>query len=160
MKFGTTKISHPMAVIACLVLILVAAVALAAVSEVPPHPALAADSPAANAERPSLLNLTAEQVLRLSPLHKEMRLILLSEKDQLNLLYEEFNRETDSQRALAVQRRIHLVKTQTEVALLQAQADAARAAGRLEDAELLETSIRMITDPDRKSTAVVPRINN
>jgi hypothetical protein len=106
---------------------------------------------------PTLLTMTPEQAQRLSPLHQEMRKILIAEKNQLTELFKEFARETDSQGALAVQRRIHQVKTETEISLLTAQAKSARSQGRKEDAERMEEAIKRITNPHRGSVPAALR---
>ena len=108
-------------------------------------------------EAPSLVSMTDEQALKMNSLLQDMRKILIAEKDQLAELYVEFERETDSQGALAIQRRIHETKTGTQIALLRAQADVAREEGRSEDADLLEEGIAKLANPERGLGAnVVP----
>jgi len=147
MKTETTIRCRNIVVIICLALIL-AAGSISANDGPTPGTNPADPSVSARSGGSSLLTLTAEQALKLSPLHQELRTILIAEKDQLDVLYEEFALETDSQRALAIQRRIHLVKTETEISLLKAQAETARTQGRTEDVERLERSIRLLSDPE------------
>jgi hypothetical protein len=106
----------------------------------------AADRP--EPRKPSLVTMTEGQAARLSPLHQAMRGILIAEQKQLAVLYEEFAQQTDSQRALEVQRRIHEVKVGTEISLLTVQAETAREQGRMEDAEQLEEGIERLANPD------------
>jgi hypothetical protein len=113
----------------------------------------------AEASRPdgtSLVTMTEEQAARLSPLHRAMREVLITERVRLASLFEEFTRETDSRRALLIQRQIHDVKLEAEVSLLRVQAEAARAAGRTEDAERLEEGIARLIDPRPTSASPMP----
>jgi hypothetical protein len=100
-------------------------------------------------DRPTLLTMSDEQARRLPTLHQEMRRVLIDERDRLEVLYAEFEAEADSRLALEIQQKIEQVKQETQVALLQAQVDAARADGRSEDVERLENGIRLLKEPDR-----------
>ena len=149
------------AVIACLILMLIISVGIASDKEKAPQStttlgpeASQSDVPTDQVKAPrpvgsSLVTMTTEQAARLTPLRQEMRRILISEQEQLAALYAEFAQATDSQSALGVQRRIHQVKTGTQISLLKAQAETAVAEGRLDDAGILEQNIETLTDPQR-----------
>ena len=130
---------------ACLVLLLTAVTGIA----------WAADEP--EPRKPSLVAMTVGQAAKLSPLHQAMREILITEQEQLAVLYGEFAGESDSQRALEIQRRIHEVKVGAEISLLTVQAETARAEGRTQDAETLEEGIERLANPERfQSTGPAP----
>ena len=150
MKNGTRnyrrRISLNPAVVVCLILMMTVSAGLAYALEKTPQSNL------------DLLTMTSQQAARLSPLLQEMRGLLISEKEQLTILYSEFAKETDSQRALEIQGKIREVKIGTEISLLVAQAETARSQGRVEDADRLEESIELLSDPMRGQGTVVPTL--
>ncbi len=95
----------------------------------------------------SLTALPAEKLARLTPLQVALRNVLLQEQADLAPLIEAFARETDSLRGLEIQKQIQTVKQDTELALLRTQAQFARQEGRIEVAEQLEESLRLMTEP-------------
>jgi hypothetical protein len=95
----------------------------------------------------SLVELSEEQLARLTPLQLALREVLLTEQAELAPLYAAFARETDSLRGLEIQRQIQTIKQNTELALLRTQADFARREGRVEVAKRIEESLRLMTEP-------------
>jgi hypothetical protein len=101
----------------------------------------------------SLAAIPDDKVSLLSPLHREMRLILKTESETLAPLYAEYAQATDPLLALEIQKQIQKVKIETELALLRAQAKHARLEGRLDDAERLEASLEAMTTRNAAATA-------
>jgi len=123
-------------------------------------PLLAADRPDPAEQQPepgvqdapeqpsSLLNLPPEKVARLAPLPARLRQILLDERERLAPLQAAFAEETDALRGFEIQRQMRDVKIATEVALMRAQADHARANGRPEVAERIEQGLQRMRERD------------
>jgi len=99
-------------------------------------------------ESMSLVAMSDERALQLPPLHQELRRVLIDERNRLEDLYADFEAETDSRWALEIQRKIRQVKVDSQVALLETQAEAARLEGRTGDVERLEQGIRRLKDPE------------
>ncbi|MDX2473378.1 MAG: hypothetical protein QNL91_06675 [Candidatus Krumholzibacteria bacterium] len=97
----------------------------------------------------SLIDLPLEKVEHLAPLQKQLRQILLAQKDSLAPLYAEFAEETDSLLGLEIQKRIQKVKIETELSLLRAQADHARRNGQADLAEKIEAGLLRMTEREQ-----------
>jgi len=142
--------------VACMILAMLTLVAAANEKAVPLEPG---SKPVSIDRAPgvTLVTMTDEQALKLSPMHQDLRRVLIEEKTRLADLYEEFEKETDSRRALVIQGEINEVKTGTAVSLLEIQAKVAREDGRLEDALQLEEGIQRLVSPDWGSSSTAPR---
>lgn len=101
----------------------------------------------------SLLDLSESAVAKLKPMQMELRQILIVERDQLESLHAAFNEETDALRSLTIQKQIRDVKIATERALVKAQIDHARQAGRQDDAERLEAALQHMYQPETESNS-------
>ncbi|RKX30310.1 MAG: hypothetical protein DRP71_15195 [Verrucomicrobia bacterium] len=116
------------------------------------NPTTPTEAVAETAQPPrSLLDLSETAAAKLKPLQMELRQILIAERDQLETLHAAFNQETDARRSLTIQKQIRGVKIATERALVQAQIDHARKAGRQDDAERLEAALNHMYQPETES---------
>jgi len=143
-------------ILACLCLILMTAPILADEPAETPVADAANSTVEAPAPPRSLLNLSAADVAQLKPLQRELRQILLTERDKLAELHAAFEQETDALRSLDIQKQIRDVKQSTERALVQAQIDHARAAGRQAAAERLEAALERMYQPETENGSSTP----
>ena len=94
----------------------------------------------------SLTTLSAEQVARLSPLHSEMRTILLSEQADVLALTARMADIPDRIAVLELQRQITDRKTRTQIELLAVQGRYARQEGRVEQADEAEKAAASLSE--------------
>lgn len=72
---------------------------------------------------------------------------LEAERSRVSALQALFDVAATDDAALAIQREIERVKSETELEILQIQARHARAAGRVEEADRIEAAARQLTEP-------------
>lgn len=79
----------------------------------------------------------------------ELAAVFAREEQQLAALQAEFDAAVDEEQALAVQRRIAVVRQSTELEMLGCQARYARRLGRVEQAQSIEADIAELRDAKR-----------
>lgn len=104
------------------------------------------ESPAPR-QAPTLLQMTADDALKLRPMMQEVRKLLLAEKEQLLVLRAELDKTRNDAGRADLERRIMQVREGTEANLYSIQARYARAEGRIPDAIKLEAAADRLLIP-------------
>ncbi len=94
----------------------------------------------------SLLSLTAEQALQLKPMEREIRDVLLRERNDLAALTSLLKGQPDNLEALRIQKDVSTRKQQTEIAILEVQARYAVQAGRQEQATAIGKAVALLKE--------------
>jgi len=89
----------------------------------------------------SLVSLTEEQAAKLDPMNREIRQVLLTEREEVDRLTASLTDVTDDVEAIAIQRRIGAVKQQAEIDVMEVQARYAEIAGNTEQAEAIREAV-------------------
>ena len=89
----------------------------------------------------SLVSLSEEQAAKLTPMNKEIRLVLLAERDEVERLTASLAGVKDDTEAIAIQRQIGAVKQQAEIDIMEVQIRFSEAAGNHEQAEAIREAI-------------------
>lgn len=89
----------------------------------------------------SLVSLSEEQAAKLTPMTKEIRLVLLTEREEVDRLTASLAEVKDDAEAIAIQRRIGAVKQQAEIDIMEVQIRFAETAGNHEQAKAISEAI-------------------
>lgn len=85
-----------------------------------------------------------------NPLYPRIAAMLETEREQLAALRTRKAGTRDDEMAMAIQREIEQIKTQTELGILRLQAEHARKQGKAAVAEGIEAAIRQMTQPAQR----------
>ncbi len=87
------------------------------------------------------------RIIKTSPWFDEVQAILAVRNDTRKVLEQEFKAAADEVEALAIQRRILELEKSTELQIMNTQLSYLKKSGRTAESELLEASIREMSDP-------------
>lgn len=89
----------------------------------------------------SLVSLTEKEAAKLDPMNMKIRQVLLAEVAEVDRLTADLADVADDAEALAIQRRIGVVKQQAEIDVMEIQVTFAEEAGHDEQAEVLREAV-------------------